>query len=266
MGPAVVVTGASSGIGREMARLAAKDGHSVLLVGRNEPALREVAMELEARGVAAKVLPLNLESPDAVIRIDEVLASSDLYCDILVNSAGFGVFGSVAEADKGIQLALIDVNIRAVVALIAQFLPGMIERRRGGIINFGSITGYAPGPYMAAYCASKAFIRSFSAALSAEVAGTGVTVTCLTPGVVRTAFFDREPMGQKQGRLMKILPRGHVMRTAEAAWQGFNAGKSIVVPRFIDKFVIAVCSMLPDRALARLVSALQRNRQARSPA
>ena len=150
------------------------------------------------------------------------MCSSDLglYCDVLINSAGFGVFGLVTEANEDLQLALIDVNIRAVIALITRFLPGMIERRRGGIINVGSITGSAPGPYMASYCASKAFIRSFSAALSQEVSGTGVTVTCLTPGVVRTAFFDRESMGGKQSRMMKLLPRGEVTMTAERAWRG----------------------------------------------
>jgi short-subunit dehydrogenase len=264
--PAVVVTGASSGIGREIARLAAKDGHTVVLVGRSERPLHALAAELQAQGSTAKTLALNLESPDALVRIDELLAASGLYCDVLVNSAGFGVFGPAAKADRNLQIALIDVNIRAVTALTLRFLPAMVERRRGGIINVGSITGYAPGPYMATYCASKAFIRSFSAALSAEVAGSGVTVTCLTPGVVRTAFFDREPMGQRQGRLLKILPRGDVMMTANIGWKSFKAGKSIVVPRFIDKFVIAVCSMLPDRALARLVSSLQRNRQADTPA
>jgi short-subunit dehydrogenase len=261
--PAVVVTGASSGIGRAIARLAAQDGYAVVLVGRNEDALQALADELGAR---ARTLPLHLEKPDAIPRIEALLAECGLYCEILVNSAGFGMYGPVATADQNLQLTLIDVNIRAVATLTSRFLPGMIERRRGGIINVGSITGYAPGPHMAAYCASKAFIRSFSAALSAEVAGTGVTVTCLTPGVVRTAFFEREPMGHGQTRLMKILPRGDVTVTARAGWQAFKAGKSIVVPRLIDKFVIAVCSLLPDRALAWLVNALQRRPQARSPA
>lgn len=263
---AVIITGASSGIGRDIARLAAKDGHTVVLVGRNEHALHALASELHTQGSIAKTLALNLEMPDAFARIDEALATHGLYCDILVNSAGFGVFGPVATADKDLQLALIDVNIRAVTALTLRFLPGMIERRRGGIINVGSITAYAPGPNMAAYCASKAFIRSFSAALSAEVAGTGVTVTCLTPGVVRTAFFERDSMGRPRTRLLKILPRGEVVRTAEAGWNAFKAGKSIVVPRLIDKVVIAICSMLPDRVLARLASALQQDRQARTRA
>ena len=228
--------------------------------GATKSALHDLAIKLEAHGVAATALALKLESGDAVIRIVETLASNGQYCDILINGAGFGVFGSFAEAKNPLQLALIDVNIRVVTALIAEFLPGMIERRRGGIINIGSITGYAPGPYMATYCASKAYIRSFTAALAAEVAGTGVTVTCLTPGVVRTAFFDRQPMEQRQSKLLKILPRGDAAHAAKAAWLGFKAGKSIVVPRFIDQFAIAVCAMLPDRALARMVVALQRSR------
>jgi hypothetical protein len=151
---------------------------------------------------------------------------------------------------------MIDVNVRAVVALSLRFLPGMLSRGKGGIINIGSITGYSPGPYMAGYCASKAFIRSFSAAQSAEVAGTGVTVTCLTPGILRTAFFDRAPMGHS--RLMKILPHGNAAKAARIAWTAFKQGRSLIVPRLIDRFVLTVCWLTPDWLLARLVLALQR--------
>jgi short-subunit dehydrogenase len=132
----------------------------------------------------------------------------------------------------------------------------MLSRGQGGIINIGSITGYSPGPYMAGYCASKAFIRSFSAAQSAEVAGTGVTVTCLTPGILRTAFFDRAPMGHS--RLIKILPHGNAEKAARMAWKAFKQGRSLVVPRHIDRFVLSICWLTPDWLLARLVLALQR--------
>lgn len=256
--PAIVVTGASSGIGREISRLALEDGTPLLLIGRSEAALQELARELSARHAGPKIhtLSIDLQSDDAIAQIETLLAAGGLYCDVLVNSAGFGVFGRVAEADAGLQLKLIDVNVKAVVALTLRFLPGMISRGRGGVINVGSITGYAPGPYMACYCASKAFIRSFSAALSAEVAGTGVTVTCLTPGVLRTAFFDRVSM--KRSRMMKILPRGGAVHAARTGWTAFKRGKSLAVPRFIDRFTIAVCWLVPDRLLARLVVALQR--------
>ncbi len=215
--PAVVITGASSGIGREIARVAINDGHPLVLLGRSESALAELVQELAEIRPDIPVHPLRaeLQSKLAVAQLEALLATNNLICEVLVNSAGLGSFGPVAESDNDILAELIDVNIKAVVELTLRFLPGMIARGRGGIINLGSITGYAPGPDMATYCASKAFVRSFYAALSAEVAGTGVTVTCVTPGVLRTRFFDREPM--KQSRLMKILPRGNTAGAARAA-------------------------------------------------
>jgi short-subunit dehydrogenase len=254
--PAIVITGASSGLGREIARLAAADGQPLVLIGRAQDRLDEFTRELQAKGVAAFPLSLDLQRPDSVSEIDAFLSKHNLYCDVLVNSAGFGVFGPVAGTDAGAQLALIDVNIKAPLALAMRYLPGMIARRRGGILNLGSITGFAPGPFMASYGASKAFIRSLSAALSAEVAGTGVTVTCVSPGIVRTAFFDRALM--RRSRMTKLLPHGGVSQAARAAWTAFRAGRSHVVPRFIDRFVIGVCWLTPTPLLARFVAALQR--------
>jgi short-subunit dehydrogenase len=256
--PAVVVTGASSGVGREFARLAIEDGVALVLVGRSEPALAELVQELSARRAANRILKLSidLQRADAVAQIDALLSENGLYCDVLINSAGFGVFGPAADCDSSLQVQIVDVNVKAIVALSLRFLPGMLSRGRGGIINIGSITGYSPGPYMAGYCASKAFVRSFSAALSAEVAGSGVTVTCLTPGILRTAFFDRAPMGHS--RLMKILPRGNAEKAARIAWTAFKQGRSLVVPRLIDRFVLSICWLTPDWLLARLVLALQR--------
>jgi short-subunit dehydrogenase len=132
----------------------------------------------------------------------------------------------------------------------------MVARGRGGILNVGSITAYTPGPYMAAYFASKAYVKSFTTALSAEVAGTGVIISCLTPGVVRTAFFER--CSASGTRLFKLAPRWNVESTAAAGWRGFKAGKCVIIPRFIDRIIAMFCILLPDRALLRLISALQR--------
>ena len=256
--PAVVITGASSGIGREIARVAINDGHPLVLLGRSESALAELVQELAAirPGIPVHPLSVELQSERAIAQLEALLATNNLTCEVLVNSAGLGSFGPVAESDNDVLAELIDVNIKAVVELTRRFLPGMIARGRGGVINLGSITAYAPGPDMATYCASKAFIRSFSAALSAEVAGTGVTVTCLIPGVLPTRFFDREPM--KKSLLTKILPRGNTAKTARAAWRAFKRGRSKVTPREIDRAIIRFCCLTPDRLLARLVLALQR--------
>jgi uncharacterized protein len=254
--PAIVVTGASSGIGREIARIASADCQTLVLIGRRKVELTKLAQELSAQGVTAFPLELDLSQPSSALQIEKFLTEQGLYCRILVNSAGFGVFGAAAEADPDLQAQLIDVNVKAAVTLTLKFLPGMLARGQGGIVNVASITAYASGPYMAAYCASKAFIRSWSTALSAEVANSGVTITCLVPGVVRTAFFDRKAM--RNSRLLKILPRGNAVDTAKAGWTAFKGGKSLVVPRPIDRFIIWLCWIMPSRPLIWMISRLQR--------
>jgi uncharacterized protein len=254
--PAIVITGASSGIGQAIARVAARDGSFLLLVGRSQPALDELVAELVAGGAQAAALAIDLGDAHALERIEGALSERRLYCDVLVNSAGLGVYGPAAALARGAQLDLLDVNIRALSELTLRFLPDMIARRRGGVLNVGSITGYAPGPNMAVYYASKAYVNSFSAALASEVAGTGVTVTCLAPGVVRTAFFARCSVGQT--RMMKLMPRSNVADTAEAGWRAFRAGKHLVIPRLGDRIIMGFVKLLPHSVLVRLVSALQR--------
>ena len=256
--PAIVVTGASSGIGRAIARLAAREGAFLLLVGRSQQALSDLVAEVTRDGARADAACIDLLDPGACGAVEAALSQRGLYCDVLVNSAGFGVFGPAAEASQHEQLNLLDVNIRALTQLTLRFLPEMVARGRGGVVNVGSITGYMPGPRMAAYYASKAYVNSFSAALASEVSGSGVTVTCLTPGVVRTPFFQRCSVGQTW--LMKYMPRSNAAQTAEAAWRGFKAGKSIVIPRRIDRFAVGISRLLPQSIMLRLVSALQRPR------
>jgi short-subunit dehydrogenase len=258
MKPAIVVTGASSGIGRELARVAARDGAVMVLLGRSEDALDQLVAELRGAAVEAHGFSIDLAGRDAGQAIEEKLAGLGVYCDVLVNSAGFGVFGSAAETDRDEHLALIDVNIRALTELSLRFLPGMIARNRGGVLYVGSITGYAPGPRMSTYFASKAYVNSFTAALAQEVSGTGVTVTCLAPGVVRTAFFERCGVGQTW--LFRLAPRANAPKTAEVGWRGFRAGKRLVIPRLVNRIIVAGSILLPNAIVVRIVSALQRPR------
>src|SRR5262245_21741072 len=144
--PAIVVTGASSGLGQAIARLAAREGAFLLLVGREQAALDALATELAAGGAQAAALPLDLTTPGAVDAVEGALTARGLYCDVLVNSAGLVVYGPAAQVSRAEQLDLLDVNIRALTALTLRFLPGMLARGRGGVLNLGSITGYAPGP------------------------------------------------------------------------------------------------------------------------
>ena len=256
MSPAIVVTGASSGIGRAIAQITAREKSFLLLVGRSHEALGELVAELGRDGTRAASLAVDLLDPHALERIESALSERGLYCDVLVNSAGFGVFGPAAKLSRKEQLQLLDVNIRALTELTLRFLPEMVARGRGGILNVGSITGYVAGPKMAVYFASKSYVNSFSAALASEVTGTGVTVTCLVPGVVRTAFFDRCSVGQT--RLMKLMPRSDPMHTAWAGWRGFKAGKRIVIPRLSDRVIMVFGTLLPESLVLRLMSFLQR--------
>jgi short-subunit dehydrogenase len=228
----------------------------MLLIDRAEAALDETADELRAAGATAAALCFDLTAADAPGRIESELSARELYCDVLVNSAGFGLFGPAAEVPHAEQIELINVNVRVLTALTLRMLPGMIERRRGGVINLGSITGYAPGPNMALYYASKAYVNSFSAALAAELAGSGVTMTCLAPGVVRTPFFERAAVGKT--RLFKLAPRADVADVAAAGWRGFKAGKPLVVPRLMDRIIVGICRLLPSGLIARVVARLQR--------
>jgi uncharacterized protein len=255
--PAIVVTGASSGIGREIARFAAREGAFMLLLGRSLPALEELAAALRAEGAQAAAVSIDLSNPEAGDVIERTLSDRGLYCDVLVNSAGFGLFGAAAELDRAEQLNLLDVNARALTDLTLRFIPGMVMRRRGGVLNVGSLTGFMPGPQMAVYYAAKNYVQSFSAALATELANTGVTVTCMCPGPLRgTAFFDRcTTVGHT--RLSKIMPRSNARQTAEAGWRRFKAGGGVFIPRFIDRVIAALVILLPRAFVLRLISLLQ---------
>ena len=257
LSPAIVVTGASSGIGRDIARLAARDRCFLLLLGRSQAALDALATELAAAGAQVEALALDLLDPHAADQIERVLSDRGLYCDVLVNSAGFGVFGPAAKAAPGEQLNLVDVNIRALTELTLRFLPAMVARGRGGVLNVGSITGYVAGPNMAAYYASKAYVNSFSAALAAEVAGQRrdrhlPRSRCRQDRLFRALFGRAKPAHEADAAL-------EFPAIAEAGWRGFKAGRRLVIPRLIDRISVAIC-ILPQSLLTRFVGWMQRPR------
>jgi short-subunit dehydrogenase len=256
--PAIVITGAASGLGREFARLAVMEGSALVLVDRAGEQLNDLATELAVHAVQTVTECIDLTTSDAVPTIESTLAKGDLYCDVLINCAGFGLFGPAAQVAEREQMSLLDVNVRALASLTLHFLPGMVARRRGGVLNIGSITGYAPGPNMAAYYSSKAFVNSFSAALGYELAGTGVTVTCLAPGLIMTAFFDRCP--EAQTWLFKLMPQSNAVEIAAAGWLGFKAGKRLIIPHWRNQLAVAIGRLLPQSLVLRIVGFLQRPR------
>jgi uncharacterized protein len=259
--PAIVVTGASSGIGRALAIQAGTDRH-VLLVARSVEPMRLIAADILAKGGSASVLQLDITDPLAAQTIAARLGDGSHYCDILVNNAGYGLIGKAGELDAAEQLGIIDLNIRALAALSLAFLPGMLERGRGGILNVASVAAFAPGPGMAMYYASKAFVRSFSLALWQEAKGSGVTVTALCPGPVSTGFFSRATGGvKKKPSLFKLLPGTTAEQVADAGWKAFRAGRRLVIPGWTNWLTVRVVQILPDPLTLWLIARLQAARK-----
>jgi short-subunit dehydrogenase len=251
------VTGASSGIGRELADLLAADGHEMVLVARGEERLKATAADLEARhGARAHVVAVDLARPDAPAVIDDEVERLGLSIDPLINNAGFSVYGPFAKTDLGAERDLIAVNVTAVTALAKRFLPGMVARGEGRILNVASTAAFQPGPRMAVYYASKAYVLSFSIALSVEMEGTGVTVTALCPGPSPTGFAERA--GAVRTPLFRAAwfsmdPRA----VARAGYEGMRRGERIVVPGPIQKAHDLATRLVPRSFAARFVGRIQ---------
>ncbi|WP_309084666.1 SDR family NAD(P)-dependent oxidoreductase [Chelativorans sp.] len=255
--PAIVVTGASAGIGRAIARVAAREGGPLVLIGRSSDGLDEAAREVAEAGGEPFTLALDLLERDAPGRLESFLIENGLVCEVLVNSAGYGLRGAAVALPLEEQLGIVDLNIRALSELTLRFLPGMAARRRGGVINFSSIAGFVPGPYMTLYYASKAFVGSFSQALYQEFRRAGVTVTCVAPGPVRTDFLEASKAAH--AALFRLLPTAEAEMVAERAWRGFRARRRLVVPGFSAKLAVVAARLLPASLLLPLIARLQRS-------
>jgi short-subunit dehydrogenase len=258
MGTALI-TGASSGIGLDLARLFANDKHDLVLVARNESALGQVARECRARhGVKVVVLPQDLSHPSAPDEIFAALGQQGVAIDFLVNNAGFGAQGAFAKVDLKTHLDILQVNVVALTHLTRLFLPGMVGRGRGRILNVASTAAFAPGPYMSVYYASKAYVLSQSVALARELRHTGVTVTALCPGPTKTAFQERANMGGA-----KLFRAG--MMTSEAValagYRGFMRGKSFVIPGAANKASAWAGRVVPWGLVSRVTASLNRGRE-----
>jgi uncharacterized protein len=250
-GETVLITGASSGIGRELARLFAADGASLILVARSEHKLRELADELsEAHGVQTHVMPVDLTHPASPMQLAETLADRQIAVDVLVNNAGFGGHGSVAALGVARQLEMVEVNVAALTRLTALLLPAMLERGSGAILNVASTAAFAPGPNQAVYCATKAYVLSFTEALAEEVRGSGVRVSCLAPGATETGFAAQAGMGGTKLFRSGVMDAG---RVAQAGYRGLLRDKTLVIPGLQNR-VLAVAARLSPRVLVTRVS------------
>lgn len=259
--PAAIVTGASEGIGAELARVFAAGGHDVVLVARRRDRLEALAREIAATGRPQPlVVALDLARPDAPAELAEALTSAGIAPAFLVNNAGYGTVGPFADGDIEPQLGMIDLNIRALTALTHRFLPQIVAAR-GGILNVASIAAFAPGPGMAVYYASKAYVLSFSEALAEEVAKQGVRVTALCPGPVVTGFQARA--GFDSSMLKSMGPAVLSARvTAQAGYDGLMAGRRVVIPGTANRALVRAMTWIPHAILLPQLLARQSRRSA----
>lgn len=251
----VLITGASSGIGLELARLFAAGGSRVILVARSKDKLETLADELRRdHGMEAMVLPADLADPSSPSAIFDQLAAQGVTVDVLVNNAGFGALGAVARLSLERQLEMIQVNVTALTHLTRLFLPNMIARNRGGVLNVGSTAGFQPGPNMAVYYATKAFVLSFTEALAEELSATDVHATCLAPGPTATGFGDNSGMTHTAVfRLGTMSARA----VAELGYRGFRRGKTLVVTGLLNRFGTLLVRLFPRVVIRKVIKRLQ---------
>ena len=245
----VLITGASGGIGYELAKLFARDHHNVVLVARSADKLAEVAAELQPMGVSVKAMALDLGQPFAPKFLFEQLQG--MAVDILINNAGFGSYGEFAEMPEEEIVGQINLNITALTELTRLFLPAMIARRSGRIMNVASTAGFQPGPLLAVYYATKAYVISFSEAIANELQHSGVTVTCFCPGATHTGFAKRA--GTEKSRLFKQFGAMSGEKVAQAGYRAVMEGRTLVISG-VNNWLVAQSSRFAPRKMVTAIS------------
>ena len=254
---AVLVTGGSEGIGLELARCFARDGHDLVLVARHQQRLDEAAAELSINGPAVHVIAADLGVEGEPARVLDEIRRRGLAVDVLVNNAGYGLHGDFVETPLGVETSMIRLNVEALVVLSKGLLPEMRARGSGGILNVGSVAGFQPGPLMAIYYATKAFVLSFSEALSEELRGSGVKVCVLCPGPTDTGFQRRAGVGRTLFSSGGMSPA----KVARIGYVGFNAGRRVVIPGMGNFLLTVLVRLAPRRWVTHIVRGLQEKRR-----
>ncbi len=253
-----LVTGASGGIGADLARVFAAHGHDLALVARSADKLDALGAELAREGRPTPiVIACDLAEPNAADIVAQALTAADAQVVVLVNNAGYGLLGSVATLDARAQLGIVDLNVRSLLELTLRFLPDL-EAAHGRILNVASIASFMPGPGMAVYYASKAFVSAFSRALTEELRDAGVTVSVLHPGVTSTGFQARA--GLNNAPKLKALKGATSRSVAEAGYRGLMRGRRTIIPGVGNKVSAALLPLVPDGILQPIVYRFQRGR------
>jgi uncharacterized protein len=250
-----LITGASSGIGLDLARLMAPD-FDLIITARNQARLEEIAKELQERhGNRVHVIERDLSHPESPLQIFAEAERRGLQVDILVNNAGFGGYGAFAETDLENELEMIQVNITALTELTKLALSRMLERKRGSILNVASTAGFQPGPLMAVYYATKAYVISFTEAIANELKGSGINVICLCPGATATEFAKRADM--ERSRLFKLGAMSSVAVARAAYLALLFHRRGMVIPGFMNKLLLQSLRVSPRWAVLAISRSLQ---------
>ncbi len=253
-----LITGASSGIGLELARLFARDGYRLVLVARNRGALRALGDELQAQyQIDVRISPKDLAHPASPVELYQELQEAGVVLDVLVNNAGFGGHGPFLKTDWNNEAEMMQVNMVALTHLTKLFLP-QIRAREGKVMNVASVAAFLPGPFMAMYYATKAFVLSFSEALAEEMSGTGVTVTCLCPGPVETGFQERAGTAATLGRSRLLVDVGQV---AHDGYEGMKQGKRLVIPGWKNRLAVESLRVSPRSMVTKMVSRMHEKKK-----
>jgi uncharacterized protein len=247
----VLITGASGGIGYELAKLFARDHHHLVLVARSGDKLAQIAAELQTLGVNVKTVALDLAQPLAPKFLFDQLQREDTAVDILVNNAGFGTYGEFASIPENEILGQIALNISALTELTRLFLPSMIARRTGRIMNVASTAGFQPGPLMAVYYATKAYVISFSEAIANELRRSGVTVTCFCPGATHTGFAQRA--GIQNSRLFKQVGAMSAEKVALDGYRALMERRTLAISG-VHNWIVAESTRFAPRKMVTAIS------------
>jgi short-subunit dehydrogenase len=248
----VVVTGASSGIGEQIAREFARRGYRLVLVARRADKLRDLAEDI---GGLAHVLPVDLSNRDDRATLPDQVAALGVVTEVLINNAGMATLGAIADSNPRTELDVVEVDVAAVVDFCCRFVPDMVKRGRGAVLNVASVGAFGPVPGQASYGAAKAFVLSYTHALRGELRGTGVTAATLCPGPVRTGFGEAAGIPDEEAE--KSLPKflwEEPDAVAKAAVDGLASGKGVIIPGAANRFAAVANHLMPRRLLLPLVA------------
>lgn len=255
---AALITGASSGIGLELARILAANHHDVVLAARSEAKLAALAAEAGRHGVRSRVIACDLSETGAAEALAARAIEDGWTIDVLVNNAGYGLYGPFTETPLDVELAMIRLNIVSLTELTKRLLPPMVSRRRGRILNVASTAAFFPGPLMAVYYATKAYVLSFTEAIANELDGTGVTVTALCPGPTESGFQAAAQLQESKLVAGKRLPTSR--EVAQAGYDAMMAGKVVEVVGASNKLTVQLPRVFPRAVMRRVVRSAQERR------